>query len=365
MRSATVRHLDGKSAVARAVTAELELSRLAVYDDGGSVLSRWPLDSLHSVDRWTVTRGPLRLGVRDEPGVRLIVEDQAFRQSLLSAAPNAGRPPKRPLPHALKRLSIMGAAMAAAFTALFVAAPWYAGPVTDLIPLSWERQFGEQVADLINANAGWGVCESEAGNAALDRLSNRLAASAGLSYVPTVTVVSLPENNAFVVPGGYITLLSGLIEQSTSPDEVVGVVAHEFGHAIERHSLKRLVRANARSVLLGAMLGGSTLIARQIAEAGASLWELQYSREAEEEADRIAVDILRRAGITTAGLKRWFERLAEEEGSETGTDDQSTLATNYFSTHPSTLARFQGVPVYAGDQGLSDSEWQAIRTICD
>ncbi len=356
MTTAPARYIDGHTAASHEVVVTLEPGQIAITDGTGHRFAFWPLGSLHSIDRWPLRGGPLRLGSSEAPTARLMIDDVAFRRTLLTSAPHAGYPAHQPLPRSLRRVSIMAAAISAVVAVIFVAAPWYAGPAANLIPFSWEQQFGASIVADFKQVQGLQTCAEATGDAALQDLTERLAGAANFDYLPSVEVIDDGTSNAFAFPGGNIMVLRGLIDQADSADEVAGVLAHELGHAVHRDGLKGLVRANARVVVLDAMTGGTLSAYGYLADAGTALLELPSSREAETAADGFAVETLRRAGIRTAGLKRFFSRVAKTE--VTGG------VLNYLSTHPVSADRVAAIPDIDGDRGLSENQWAALQGIC-
>ncbi len=109
-------------------------------------------------------------------------------------------------------------------------------------------------------------------------------------------VIDNKEFNAFAAPAGLIFFHSGLIEKMEHENELVSVMAHEVGHVSSRHiseSIKKSSRSNLITIPLllgGIAMGGGELTQALITGAiatGASL-SLKYSRQHEEEADRLA-----------------------------------------------------------------------------
>jgi len=131
-------------------------------------------------------------------------------------------------------------------------------------------------------------------------------------------VLPNPDLNAFAVPGGYIYLHSGTILGAQSVEELAGVIAHELGHVKGRHSA-RMAKDTAIPSLLATVAGlaasaaagdATPMVAAQAANVAI---QLQYSRQYEDEADRLAVDFLARAGMRSEGLVRFFERIQVEQ----------------------------------------------------
>src|SRR6476660_7612322 len=54
------------------------------------------------------------------------------------------------------------------------------------------------------------------------------------------SVVNSPEVNAFALPGGFVYVNRGAIEQADRMDELAGIMGHEIGHVVEHHSAKQI-----------------------------------------------------------------------------------------------------------------------------
>ena len=163
--------------------------------------------------------------------------------------------------------------------------------------------------------------------------------------------------NAFALPGGRVVLFRGLIEDAGDPGEVAGVLAHEIGHVTHRHGTQAILRSLGLEVLFGLMLGelGEGLFGG----IGASLLSLSYSRDAEVEADRVALVLLGDTGIGARGLAAFFKRLAEG-------GPKLPAALQLLSTHPSHEARARLFEGAMGAQGpaMSAADWAALKEIC-
>ena len=150
-------------------------------------------------------------------------------------------------------------------------------------------------------------------------------------------VIDSEVANAFAIPGGFIFLNRGILERAGSASELAGVLAHEIGHVVERHGLEQMAKAQNTNVvvsliyvLLGRAPGGAEQVALQVA---GGAWMAKHSREAEREADRVAVVYLARAGLDPRGMPQFFQRLLDEDRG----NPSELLA--WFSTHPVTEDR--------------------------
>ena len=110
-------------------------------------------------------------------------------------------------------------------------------------------------------------------------------------------IIDNKEFNAFAAPSGLIFIHSGLIDLCDTEGELVSVLAHEIGHAASRHIADRISKSgklNAGTtalMLAGILLGGGGALGQAVAAgsmAGGMTANLKFSREDEEEADRLA-----------------------------------------------------------------------------
>jgi len=173
----------------------------------------------------------------------------------------------------------------------------------------------------------------------INQLGRRIAAAndpRGLRY--TFYVVNSDQINAFAVPGGYIYVNRGVIERAANESELAGVLAHEIGHVVERHSIEQLQRAQGANTLLTILYGGilrrnpGTLERAGVSVVGQGVFA-GYSRDAEREADRDAVAFLVKVGINPQGLPSFFQKLLAERQRNPGRVAQ------WFATHPTTEER--------------------------
>lgn len=147
--------------------------------------------------------------------------------------------------------------------------------------------------------------------------------------------------NAFALPDGTIVLTDELVRLADNEDAVLGVLAHEIGHVVHQHTLRRLYRAAGITTLIMFIGGDIGSGMEEVLVQGAGLMTLSYSREQESEADRYSVDLMAKAGREPAGLARLFEVLREDYGDD-GKDD-------FFSTHPATPERIEDIHRHAAE----------------
>lgn len=142
-------------------------------------------------------------------------------------------------------------------------------------------------------------------------------------------VIDTDAVNAFAAPGGYVFVTRGLYRQLRSEAELAGVLAHEIAHVVRQHHLRllqqsRLIELGGR--LLASKAGDDARVQRLIGS-GAEILARALDRDAEFEADRLAVVFAARAGYDPYGLPAVLQDLARVSRD----DDRVALL---FKTHP-------------------------------
>ncbi len=142
-----------------------------------------------------------------------------------------------------------------------------------------------------------------------------------------VRIIKNPDSNAIALPGGKLVVHSGLIRNSQSPQEVVGILAHEIAHVELRHGLRQVIRNFGVFIFVSLIVGvgfeglGQAELLTEILH---TLVFLHYSRGFESEADRRALQLLQTRGVSPHGLYQFFARLEKERAA----------VLPYLSTHP-------------------------------
>ena len=137
-----------------------------------------------------------------------------------------------------------------------------------------------------------------------------------------IVVVDNPNINAFAAPGGIIGINLGLLMYAEDVAEYSSVIAHEMAHLSQRHFARGIQAQQAASVptmigfltaiLVGAAGGSDAgLAALTTAQAIGQSNQLRFSREREQEADRVGISTLVRADIDPNGMARMFERMQQ------------------------------------------------------
>ena len=150
-----------------------------------------------------------------------------------------------------------------------------------------------------------------------------------LSY--SFTVLQNENPNAFALPGGYIYINEGLLEKTDSDDEIAAVLAHEIGHIVSRHSIKRLQASLGYNLVsLLALAATKDLHFKRGSDLAFSQIMLGYSREDELLADRLAVKYVQKSGYRPEAIISFLKKLKQIK-KET---PLQPLIPSYARTHP-------------------------------
>src|SRR5687768_13221775 len=145
-------------------------------------------------------------------------------------------------------------------------------------------------------------------------------------------IVDSREVNAFAVPGGFIYINRGLIERTDRMDEVAGVLGHEIGHVVRRHTVQQMEKAQGANIGVTLACVLTSICNSQVAGAAINLAGgavfARFSRQDELEADNEGLNNVVRAGISPQGIVTMFQKLIAERRSRPGAVEA------WFRTHP-------------------------------
>jgi beta-barrel assembly-enhancing protease len=158
----------------------------------------------------------------------------------------------------------------------------------------------------------------------------RLTERADLPW--TFYIVNDKTINAFAVPGGFIYVNRGLIEHTQTLSQLAGVLGHEIGHVVKRHSVKQMNQMNAANIGVGVACVLTNVCSSQVGSAaiqvaGGAVFA-KFSRDDEREADDVGIDNVVRAHIHPKGIPEMFQILLDTRQSNPG------LVDGWFATHP-------------------------------
>jgi beta-barrel assembly-enhancing protease len=194
-----------------------------------------------------------------------------------------------------------------------------------------EIQMGQEYSQQINAQLP--IVSDPEINRYVNVLGDQIASLTSRADLPwRFYVVDSREVNAFAVPGGYIYVNRGLIERTTQMDELAGVLGHEIGHVVRRHSIEQMEKAQGANVGVTLACILTNICNSQVAQAGINIAGgaifARFSRQDELEADQEAVTNTVRARINPQGIVTMFQKLINERRT------RPSAVEGWFATHP-------------------------------
>ncbi|QZA78464.1 M48 family metalloprotease [Deefgea tanakiae] len=216
-----------------------------------------------------------------------------------------------------------------------------------------EREIGENAMRQIRRSGA--MMDDPEIVAYLSQMGHRLTDAAEVNEQPFTFFPLLNDNvNAFAMPGGFIGVHTGLLVQAQHESEVASVLAHEIAHVSQRH-IARLIDGTKSGVwlslgsialaLLAAQAGhGDAAVAAIAAGTGLAVQkQLDFTYSFEQEADRIGMQTLKKAGYDPNAMVTFFERLQKHNRL------YENNAPDFLRTHPVTYKRISDAQARSGE----------------
>ncbi|HOS42832.1 MAG TPA: M48 family metallopeptidase, partial [Armatimonadota bacterium] len=179
----------------------------------------------------------------------------------------------------------------------------------------------------------YGVVNDPTATARVANIGRAIAAVSARPALPwSFKILNISEVNALALPGGYIYVTRGLLEQGVSNAELAGVMGHEIAHVNQRHSVDAIERAMTYDLLSDLVLGRSSRGVQVAADLAIQYAvQLPHSRQDEYEADDIGMRLAYNAGYPPNGMVQFLTRLQQLSG--------PTRTPEWMRTHPLTEDR--------------------------
>ncbi len=210
-----------------------------------------------------------------------------------------------------------------------IGSEWISSAVADIIPIEIQKKIGQTSLSSMETQ------ELEASNLpqyTQNKISKRffhLIQQDSSEVKLYFKRASYP--NAFALPGNYIVILDSLVKMSKDTanyTDVLGVLAHEYGHLHYKHSLKLVIKGGLIGVIISYFVGDFSLVVAGMAK---QMLSLSYSRNYEEQADDYAISLMRKNNLSLLPLATMLESI-----------DKMNVSGNvpaFLSTHPGTEDR--------------------------
>jgi predicted Zn-dependent protease len=214
------------------------------------------------------------------------------------------------------------------------------------ITVEQEIALGLQAAPQMADEFG-GLDPDESAQAIVDQIGNTIVQSSPASQTPYEYDFHLLEDaqtiNAFALPGGQIFITRALFDRLETEGELAGVLGHEIGHVVARHSAEHIAKAQLTEGLTGAAVlatydpdNPASASSAQIAALIGQLINLKFGRDDELESDALGVCFMNDTGYDPNEMVSVMKILEAAS--------QGNKPPEFFSTHPSPenrIARIQ------------------------
>jgi len=196
-----------------------------------------------------------------------------------------------------------------------------------------EQQFGGESSD-------------EQARARVERIGQRIverSAAGKTPYKYQYHLLADPQTvNAFALPGGQVFMTEALYRHLSTDGEVAGVLGHETGHVVARHSAEQIAKSRLTQGLTGAAViatydpnNPSSQRNAAIAALLGQLVNMRFSRQDESEADALGVQLMTQSGYDPHSMIKVMEVLEKEAG--------GGRQPEFFSTHPNPAHRIEQI----------------------
>lgn len=224
----------------------------------------------------------------------------------------------------------------------FVAVPRIASRLAGNVSLDYEKELGE------------GMYRSMRGSFTVDEKRTVLIndffrqLNVRSSYNVQITVVKGDIANAFAIPGGRIVVYDKLLKGITSYPQLAALLAHEYVHVQNRHTLRSLFRQLSSSLFLSLFFGNLDVVGAVLIQNTDQLKDLSYSRSLETEADEQGAALLAKRGIDCDGFVQLFQLLQKESG--------GAEVPEFINSHPNLDKRIKNIQKLNACNGQPASE---------
>lgn len=330
MSAIAANYFDGKRSVGHRVSLVFAPDRLAVV--GGEVSADYELAGVRvapriaNTPRWIYLPDGATCAVADNDAIdRLAPEGRMLRVVRTWE--------RRPI------YAVVSIALVAALVWLFVdrGVPPIARSIAQRIPPAAEADLGARTLEELGEDFMDPTELAAERRDPLVALFAEMAAQGGEAAAYRIEFRKSPMvgANAFALPGGIIVMTDELVGLAQNDEEVLGVLAHELGHVVHRHSMRQILETSLVGLVIAGVTGDVSSVTSLAAGAPMLMINLAYSRDHEREADRYATELLRRNGVDPRHFATLLMRLEAQDPDAFGIP-------TFLSTHPSTEERAAG-----------------------
>lgn len=337
---------DGTKPVPILVEFELQGDRLIILDQSSQIIiADWPVNETIRNENQNVAI--VLKHIKSNASLEILsganIESRLFSHSIESN-------------RSLKHIFILIFVLSSSLYALWIISPKISLYIAKAMPYEKEKEWIRKID--FSEIAKFKKCTpSQASEMALQKLISRIypLTPNDKKYDIQISVVSSDTKNAFALPGGQIFILSSLLKDAKSPEEIAGILSHEIAHVQERHGLAAILRTGFNLFIFQFVAGDFTGVLSLDPTFIYSISSLSVDRDMETTADHLAFSRLEKTRIDSNGFKDFFSSFEHDKYS------------SFFSTHPSNEER---ILIFSKKQKqlplpiLSMKEWEELKKYC-
>lgn len=226
-----------------------------------------------------------------------------------------------------------------------------AGLISTKDEISIGRSVGKQLEEK------YGLVDDPALQERVTRIGMNMVAVSDRRDLPySFKVLNSKDVNALAAPGGYIYIFKGLVDFMPSDEELAGVIGHEIGHVVKRHTARQMEKSLGLSILFGVVFGDRGVMLQNLAY---SAIMAGHSRSDEREADYLGFSHSFKAGYNPYSMLLGLYKLSELD---------QKYHYDLFSDHPEGKARIALAQKYLREAGIQpavvqDEDGKAARVV--
>ncbi len=223
--------------------------------------------------------------------------------------------------HPLKELFLLLSGLLGLLLVIYIVLGFAVDLVVPRLPAGIERSLGELYAGAFEKQPQTGAEEY------LQTLIDDLVDASPVltSELYRIHLIPFSQANALALPGGHIVIMSKLVEELESENELAFVLAHELGHFANRDQLKGLGRGLVITALSSFLFGLDNTLTNFLMNSLLTV-ERKFSQHQETTADLFALDLVNAYYGHISGAPDFFEKMSQQ--------DPRGRLTYFFATHP-------------------------------
>lgn len=351
-------YTDNRSTTPRDVELEFEAEGLRLVDQLGVIVAFWPYDGL-SVAKDESDRKQLKISHQRFLNAAFTSKDSSILKRLHQLP--SGDQSSLIDGQFIIRLLIIFATGLLCYLLTIRATHFLATPISQMISPEKEQGLALGVLRLLSQN--YSVCAASKGQAALDKITAKIAPAVGLPLAPKITVLDDPRIHGFALGAGQVAFFRGLLEGTKSQEEFIALTVHELAHTADRHPMAAMLRSLGLSFFARVYFENHSHFRFANRSIEDRLASLRYSKEEEIKARKLAEVYLATAGL--AGLS--YKDFSARAQAALGKQQSSYFARAHLMPIDNSIVNSSTEvqkSLLTSQPVLTATEWGSLKNIC-